>query len=156
MAQLITGERIGKTALIKVGCSVILFDESGATILLQQRTDNGRWSLPGGGMDPGESAEECCVREIKEETGLDIEVVRLVGIYTTPHRITTYADGNRWQLVALHFEGVITGGTMEITDGESHEQRFIPITELANYDIMEHHLPRIEDTLHRQVAAFVR
>lgn len=67
MAELITGERIGTTASLKVGCSVLIFDERGEQILLQRRADNGRWNLPGGGMDPGESAEECCVREIKEK-----------------------------------------------------------------------------------------
>jgi 8-oxo-dGTP pyrophosphatase MutT (NUDIX family) len=156
MARLLYGERIGRTASLKVGCSAIIFDESREKVLLQKRTDNGRWCMPGGGMDPGESTAECCVREVKEETGLDVEVVRLVGVYTTPHHIVTYADGNRWQLVSMHFEARITGGRMEITDGESTEMAFIAIDELANYDVMEHHLPRIEDTLADKSETFVR
>ena len=55
-------------------------------------------------MEPGESAEEACVREVEEEMGLHVEVTHLIGIYTTPHRIVAYADGNRYQLVALSFE----------------------------------------------------
>lgn len=156
MATHIHGERIGKTGKLKVGCSAVIFDKSGENTLLQKRTDNGRWGIPGGGMDPGESAAECCIREVKEETGLDVEVARLVGIYTTPHRVTTYPDGNRWQFVSMHFEARIIGGTMEISDGESTEMKFIPVSELANYDIMENHLPRIEDTMTRQVATFIR
>jgi 8-oxo-dGTP pyrophosphatase MutT (NUDIX family) len=65
MARLLYGERIGRTASLKVGCSAIIFDESREKVLLQKRTDNGRWCMPGGGMDPGESAVECCIREVK-------------------------------------------------------------------------------------------
>lgn len=156
MAQLIYGERIGATARLRVGCSAIIFDESGNRLLLQKRTDNGRWSLPGGGMDPGESVAECCIREVKEETGLDVEVIRLVGVYTDPHYIAVYADGNRWQIVSMHFEARIIGGAMAITDGESTELAFIALDELPNYDIMEHHLPRIEDTLANRAETFIR
>lgn len=88
-----------------------------ARLLLTRRTDNGRWCLPGGAMDPGESLEECCVREVWEETGLRVRVVRLIGIYSTPHRITYYADGNRWQTVSANFLAEITGGTLGVSDG---------------------------------------
>ena len=70
MAQFLYGDRIGKTAKLRIGCTAVVFDASGAQVLLTQRTDNGRWCLPGGGMDPGESAVEACVREVWEETGL--------------------------------------------------------------------------------------
>ncbi len=156
MARLLYGDRIGRTATLKVGCSAVIFDESGEKILLQKRTDNGRWCMPGGGMDPGENIAECCIREVKEETGLEVEIVRLVGVYTTPHRVTTYADGNRWQFISMHFEARITGGRMEITDGESTEMAFIALDDLSNYDIMEHHLPRIEDTLAGRAETFIR
>ncbi len=70
MAQYAYGERIGRTAQLKLGTSAIILDEAGDNILLTRRTDNGRWCLPGGAMDPGESLEECCIREVWEETGL--------------------------------------------------------------------------------------
>ena len=50
----------------------------------QRRPDNDLWALPGGGMDLGESIAETAVREVKEETGIDVEVTGLVGIYTDP------------------------------------------------------------------------
>ena len=59
MAQYAYGERIGRTAQLKLGTSAIILDEAGDNILLTRRTDNGRWCLPGGAMDPGESLEEC-------------------------------------------------------------------------------------------------
>jgi 8-oxo-dGTP pyrophosphatase MutT (NUDIX family) len=48
----------------------MVFDEERTKVLLTRRTDNGRWCLPGGGIDSGESAAEACEREALEETGL--------------------------------------------------------------------------------------
>ena len=70
MAHYAYGERIGRTAQLKLGCAAIIPDDTGKHIVLTRRTDNGRWCLPGGAMDPGESLEECCRREVWEETGL--------------------------------------------------------------------------------------
>lgn len=155
MATILYGERIGETARLIPGCSAIILDETREKILLTRRTDNGRWCLPGGRMEPGESASEACAREVWEETGLEVKVGRLVGIYTTPDRIMTYANGDRSQLVAFSFEAEITGGTMGLSD-ETTDIGYFALTDLAAIDIMEHHLERIQDALAGQIAAFVR
>jgi len=67
-------------------------------------------------MDPGESASECCAREVLEETGLVVNVGRLIGVYSTPHRITEYADGNRKQALDLVFEAVRIGRELGVSD----------------------------------------
>ena len=101
MSKLIFGERIGRTATLRPGSSAIIFDTTRENILLTRRSDNGRWCLPGGGMDAGESASEACVREVLEETGLAVRVTRMVGVYTSPDLIIEYPDGNRVQPVAF-------------------------------------------------------
>jgi 8-oxo-dGTP pyrophosphatase MutT (NUDIX family) len=111
MATLLHGDRIGRDATVQFGCSAFVLDESVAKVLLTRRTDNGRWCLPGGRMDPGESAAETCVREVLEETGLQVTVVRLIGLYSSPHLIVAYTDGNRRQIVAAHFLVRVVGGT---------------------------------------------
>src|SRR5207253_8103307 len=75
-----------------VAVSAVITDENGY-ILLQRRTDNDLWGLPGGGMDLGESIGQAVVRETKEETGLDVEPTGLVGIYSDPGHVIAYADG---------------------------------------------------------------
>lgn len=95
MAKIIEGERIGAEARLSVGCSAIVYDDAGEKILLTRRTDNGQWCLPGGAMEAGESLSEACIREVFEETGLHVRVLRLIGVYSTPHRIIQYRDGNR-------------------------------------------------------------
>src|SRR3954451_342718 len=104
VAKLIFGDRIGKLATLKVGSAAVIFDATRERVLLTQRTDNGRWCLPGGGVEPGESAAEACAREVWEETGLVVEIGKLIGIYTNPHMITEYADGNRFQFMSFCFE----------------------------------------------------
>jgi ADP-ribose pyrophosphatase YjhB (NUDIX family) len=155
MAQLLYGERIGKTAKLSPGCSAIIFDETGQKILLTRRTDNGRWCLPGGAMEAGESAAETCIREVFEETTLQVEIVRLIGVYSTPQRIIEYADGNRRQLVALSFEARVIGGMMGLSD-ETTDIGYFSVAEIESMDIMEHHIERIQDALANQTAAFVR
>ncbi len=155
MAQFLYGDRIGATAKLSPSCAAIIFDDARERILLTRRMDNGRWCLPGGMMDAGESAIECAIREVWEETGLRVRIDRLIGIYTTPHRITVYADGNRFQFAAMTFEATITGGKMGFSDETTEIDWFTP-DEIAEIDLMGSHVERIEDALAEQAAAFIR
>ena len=155
MSKLIDGERIGISAKLNPGCSAMIFDPTRQKVLLTRRTDNGRWCLPGGGMEPGESAAEACAREVLEETGLEVRVGRLIGVYTTPHRIIEYADGNRIQPVALSFDAQPIGGELGLSD-ETTEVGYFSLPEIETMDLMEHHYERILDAIAGLDAAFVR
>jgi ADP-ribose pyrophosphatase YjhB (NUDIX family) len=154
MATLLHGDRIGRLGTVQFGCSALVLDEHDR-VLLTRRTDNGRWCLPGGRLDPGESAEECCVREVLEETGLHVEVVRLIGLYSNPNLLIEYADGNRRQIVAAHFLVRVTGGLLQLSD-ETAAYGYFSREELAAMDVMEHHIERIADSFAAQERAFVR
>ena len=97
-------------------------------------------------MDSGESAAETCVREVFEETGLQVKATKLVGIYTSPDILVEYPDGNKIQPVAFSFEVEITGGTLGLSD-ETTEVGYFTIKEMENMDMMEHHVQRIYDAL---------
>lgn len=155
MAQLIYGDRIAKTAQIRTGCAAIVFDDSRQKILLTKRSDNGRWCLPGGGLDAGESATEACEREMLEETGLHVKVKCLTGIYSDPHMVVQYSDGNRWQILALTFEVEVIGGKLGLSN-ETLAAEYFSWEEMNAIDVMEHHLIRIDDALANREAAFIR
>ena len=155
MSELIYGDRIGKTAALAPGATAVIFDQAREKVLLTRREDNGRWCLPGGGMDPGESIAETCVREALEETGLEVRVIRLVGIYTSPDMIIKYADGNRKQPVAFTFEVEVTGGELTLSD-ETTEFGYFAVDKLDGLDLMEHHIPRIQDAAANRAEPFVR
>lgn len=106
-------------------------------------------------MDAGESAEEACRREVLEETGLDVCVTRLVGVYSTPHRITVYADGNRAQYVSLMFEVDPVGGTLGLSD-ETTDVGYFSTGEIQTMDVIDPHRERIADALAGETSAIVK
>ena len=133
---------MGKDAVLRAGASAAIFDESREKILLTRRSDNGSWCLPGGGMDSGESGSEACAREVLEETGLEVQVTKLVGVYTTPNVVIEYPDGNRVQPVTLHFEAEILGGTLGLSN-ETTDYGYFTESDLEGLDLFPHHRDRI-------------
>lgn len=134
MAKITLGNRVGKNGRLGVGCSASVFDIDREKILLVRRADNGKWAVPGGYMDSGESFSEACEREVKEETGLDVRVKRLLGIYTSPHLLVEYEDGNKYQLTVLHFETEKIGGALATSD-ETTELAFFTENEIPDLDM---------------------
>jgi 8-oxo-dGTP pyrophosphatase MutT (NUDIX family) len=153
--QVIHGHRIGKQGRLRVGCSAVIFNSSREKILLTRRTDNALWCLPGGGMAPGENAAETCVREVFEETGLNVQVVHLIGVYSSPDWLIEYPDGNRVQIVAMSFESEIIGGEMNPTS-EVSEFGYFSSAEIENLDLMQNHYQRLIDAFSMQKEAFIR
>jgi ADP-ribose pyrophosphatase YjhB (NUDIX family) len=133
-ASIVQGQRVARHGRIAVGCSAAVLDPTGDRLLLMRRADNGRWSVPGGYLDPGETLTEACAREVYEETGLRVQVGPLLGVYTSPHVRLDYADGNRWQLVILHFAAEAVGGALHPTE-EATEVGFFRLAEAEGLDL---------------------
>jgi len=155
MTRWLHGERIGKQAKLAFGCCVVIFDAARQKVLLTRRADNGSWCLPGGHMEPGESVQEACLRECREETGLEVRLVRLLGVYSNPNRIVEYAGGNRQHVVALCFEAIHTGGTLGLSD-ETTAYGYFSKEEIARMDVFESHLERIADAFDGSAAPYIR
>lgn len=109
----------------KVGVNAVIFDTAGR-ILLTQREDNRLWCLPGGHADLGETIAEAVVRETQEETGLIVEPVRIVGVYSDPHNALRIRFGLRYQMVLISIECRVTGGTLSRSDETLDEGWFDP------------------------------
>ena len=88
-------------------------------ILLIKKTDNGLWALPGGGHEIGEAIADTVVREVKEETGYDVEVTALTGIYTNPKHVMAYDDGEVRQQFSICFAARLCGGQAATSDESS-------------------------------------
>ncbi|MBC3842698.1 NUDIX domain-containing protein [Streptacidiphilus sp. 4-A2] len=122
-----------------VAASAVVMDEDGR-ILLQRRSDNGLWSLPGGGMEMDESLPGTAVREVKEETGLDVEITGLVGTYTDPRHVIAYSDGEVRRQFNVCFTARVVGGQLAMSD-ESTELRFVALEDLSALPM--HHTQRL-------------
>lgn len=105
--------------------SAVVTDETGR-LLLAKRNDNNLWTIPGGEMKPGETIAETAVREVKEETGIDVEVVSLVGIYSNPSHVVEYSDGEVRQQFSVCFACRRAGGDLETSDETSDVGYFTP------------------------------
>ena len=122
-------------------------------ILLERRSDNGRWGLPSGVMEVGERIGETIVREVKEETGLAIRVEYLVGVYTNPHHVIAFSDGEVRQQFSLCFACTLLGGEIQISS-ESFEVRFFSPEEIEQLHLHPSLSLRIQHYLeHRPQAA---
>jgi len=155
MVKVIHGERVGKRGRLAVGCSATVLDPTKQKVLLVRRADNGRWAVPGGYMEPGESVAKACAREVREETGLRVRVERLIAVYSDPHKLLEYPDGTRYQLVVLHFAAEPIGGDVSTSD-ETTEVGYFSLSDIEHLDIGDFDRQRIADGFAAQTAAFVR
>jgi 8-oxo-dGTP pyrophosphatase MutT (NUDIX family) len=126
--------------------TVAVRDDRGR-ILLIHKVDNNLWALPGGGHDAGESITDTAVREVREETGLGVEVVRLVGTYTNPHHVMAYDDGEVRQQFSLCFEGRWIGGQPREDGTETKEVRWVDPADLDQLNIHPSMRLRIDHAL---------
>lgn len=123
-------------------------------ILMIHKTDNNLWALPGGGHEIGESIADTVVREVKEETGYDVEVVGISGTYTNPRHVMAYDDGEVRQQFSIAFRARLLGG--EATpSSESREVRWIAPGDLADMDIHPSMRLRIQHALSGREAPFI-
>ncbi|MFJ6424282.1 NUDIX domain-containing protein [Streptomyces hydrogenans] len=122
-----------------VAASAVVTDGNGY-VLLQRRRDNGLWALPGGAMDMEDSLPGMAVREVKEETGLDVEITGLVGTYTDPRHVIAYSDGEVRRQFNVCFTARVVGGALAISE-ESTELHFLAPEELDSLPM--HHTQRL-------------
>lgn len=133
--------------------TVIVLNDAGE-LLLVLKTDNKRWALPGGGMDPGEYIAQAAVRETKEETGMDIEVTGVVGLYTNPHHVIAYDDGEVRQQFSVCFTTRLLGGQIA-TSSETSEVEFVNLSRLGDLNIHPSMRLRIDHWLERRSEPYI-
>ncbi len=112
---------VGNKKIILNSTAVVLNDEFNR-ILLQKRSDNGLWGLPGGLLEMDETIEEGAIREVYEETNLKIKITRFIGVFI--NRNMVWHNKDKAMIYAFGFVGVIIGGELKINDEESLELKY--------------------------------
>jgi ADP-ribose pyrophosphatase YjhB (NUDIX family) len=136
--------------------AVVWRDAERRALLLMQRSDNAHWGLPGGYVEPGESVLGATEREVREETGYEIEVGRLVGVYSDPRvQVVEYADRSRVQVVNLCFEAVARKQGKPTTPEELLDLGFFEIGALPQPFVPNHEV-RLADAQRRSDEVPVR
>ncbi len=124
----------------------IVAREDGAVLLIR-RTDNGNWALPGGAIEMNESVAGAAVRETLEETGIQVEVTGLLGIYSDPGHVIHFTSNDE---VRREFSVVLTArpvGGEPTPSTESSEVRWVAPGDLAGYTMGRAMRKRVDDYL---------
>jgi ADP-ribose pyrophosphatase YjhB (NUDIX family) len=149
----------------ELGLSVSAMVWRDREILLMRRSDNGLWGLPGGFVEVGESVTQAVLREVAEETGWEVEVGRLIGVYSTPtHQVVDYGQAKgagpggvdrRVQVVNLCFHARALASGEITTPDETLETGFFAATALPEPFVPIHRV-RVEDGLAERLEASIR
>ncbi|MCP2166295.1 NUDIX hydrolase [Goodfellowiella coeruleoviolacea] len=133
---------------VKPAVSAFVLDDRDRLLMIR-RTDNDRYAIPGGGQEPGETLSQTAVREVKEETGVDIEVVGLIGLYSNPAHVIAYDDGEVRQEFSICFRARPVGGELT-TSSESSEVCWVDRDALDGLNIHPSIRLRIEHGFERR------
>ncbi|MEO8973270.1 MAG: NUDIX domain-containing protein [Ktedonobacteraceae bacterium] len=134
--------------------SAIVTNEEGK-LLLHKRSDNSLWGLPGGAMEVGESIGETIMREVKEETGLEVIPEYITGIYTNPHHVIAFSNGEVRQEFSICFACRIISGKLQVSQ-ESFEVAFFAPYELEQLDIHPANRLRIQHYLEHKALPIIQ
>lgn len=110
-------EKVGTDLLFMPSVASLIEDGDGRILLV--RHVEGRWMLPGGAVDPGERPAEAARRECLEEAGVEIEPLRILGVYGGPEYRVTYANGDEAMWIVTIFEARLVAGKPAPSDDET-------------------------------------
>lgn len=140
---------------VAAGVAAVVLDGDGR-VLLVKRADNGLWGLPSGQVERGETVAEAVARELREEVGLEVSVLRLIGVYSEPSsQVFVYPSGETVQFVTCCLLCEVVRGALRADGAEILDAAFFPPDALPE-DLLPMHPRWLADALAGEPAAFVR
>jgi 8-oxo-dGTP pyrophosphatase MutT (NUDIX family) len=121
---------VGSSMVMVPGVTAVVFNDAGE-VLLERRSDDGRWALPAGGVDPGEQPADAVVREVLEEAAVDVRVDQVLGVVLHP---VTYPHGDECQYLNVWFRCTAVGGEARVNDDESLAVGWFAVDALPQVD----------------------
>lgn len=119
---------------IVVAVTAVIQNDAGQLLLIR-RTDNDLYAIPGGGVELGETLTQTVQREVLEETGINVQVTGLVGVYSDPEHVIEFTDGEVRQEFSICFRATPTGGELRTSD----ESKEVLWTDPADLDALNIH-----------------
>ena len=126
--------RIGNELIVLPSVAAMVLDEQ-RRVLLVRDAAAGHWSTPGGAVDPDESPADAAVREAFEETGYEVALTRVLGVYGGPGYRLIYPNGDVVSYVAIAFAARIIGGAPRPDGEETAEVHWFSESELAGLNL---------------------
>ena len=130
---------VGHETLIGVGATTLVLNNK-RELLFNLRTDTGTWGLPGGSMELFETIEETAIRELKEETGINTDELKLVTVLFGADYYFEYPNGDKMCTVIVLFEVLNYSGELKILDNESRELKFFSLDNLPTMESRAKHI----------------
>ena len=128
-------EKIGHDHLLIPAAGALVRDGGGGVLLV--RHFEGHRQLPGGATDPAERPEDAARRECREESSIEIRLVRFAGVFRGEDYRVTYANGDEIGVVAIAFHAEIVGGSPQPGDDETQDVRWFSPAELRGLDLRQ-------------------
>ena len=129
---------VGHRPLIFVGSVTVIIDEMGRLLLQQRKFPNGAWGITGGLMELGESTEDVARREIFEETGLTVDKLNLINVYSGPQNYIKAENGDEFYVVTVAYYSYGFEGELNIDKSESITFDFFYPNELPKNIVKSH------------------
>jgi 8-oxo-dGTP pyrophosphatase MutT (NUDIX family) len=127
---------VGKEPLVVAAAGVLVRDGN-RRVLLQKRSDDQTWCIPGGVVEPGEHLEDAARRELREETGLVAGKLTLLTARSGPDCFLVYPNGDQCQVISLTYRAESWSGHLDPADAETTDLRFfdpLDLPEMNSYN----------------------
>lgn len=127
--------KVGHEKIILIFAGGCIFNEK-REVLLQRRGDSNKWGFPGGAIEIGETPQMAAIRELKEETGFDVEINSLIGIYTDCNM--EYPNGDKAQSIFIAFEFDVLDGKLICDQKETIELKYFSLDDIPELFCKQH------------------
>ena len=127
--------KVGHDRIILVHAGGCIINDQGE-VLLQRRGDCNKWGFPGGALELGETPQMAAVREVKEETGLDVELGDLIGVYTDCDE--SCANGDLYQSICIAYRLSVVGGELQCDHRETLALQYFPLHQTPPLFCVQH------------------
>ena len=126
-------KKVGHAPLIGVGATTLVFNNK-RELLLNLRSDTNNWGIPGGSKELNETLEECAIRELKEETNINVNDLELITVLSGKEYYFKYPNEDELDCVIALYKVLNYDGKLNINDGESKKLEFFSLDNLPELE----------------------